>query len=587
MSQAAMASVASMLACVVSVVLLLSTSSRAFDTGAHSDLTRNSLNLYGYSRDAQHMGAFSNWLTDLYAFSPSMVAGLDVVPDYVAELETFHCNNLYSIVFGANYMARFTLNTIDAVKDAVRRGAVLDYLAILGTSLHVYQDFYAHSNWASIKSRSRCDCYEMTSTFFDSLTRANGSVEAMVTLEPEYLGFITYSYGGRGYPHYNIFSANVEHGGYCEGTNSDSYVRPKFESTYSYAFAGSMEWIYNYERWAADASFVARAKSWTAGNFTAELYRDFNASFEVSYASTQLYFGESDGHWKGPGSGDTSTFAVSTARLSTDNQDPYQQLYLRNATPPVWSLLATPPLYSFLNTSTNSDGDVVADTASLRSTVGNFTSFRSLPGNYTNLTAVVVRTTSYNLSDDYTKLIGGKPSPWALISIDGLEFMDAPMQDTQTWTPFWTAIKFVPIQSSAVQIQYQLVTTADSTNWGKTVPIAPGDGILNVTFNTRTNTLSGDATGVHDTFATALSSSANGSQVTIYVDSRPLTCASAPNATGVVTFCDNTAYGELGSFPTCEASTLPPLGQSGGSSTRWLWTHSLLCACIYLLFIHV
>lgn len=583
-----MASVASLFACVVSVVLLLPSSSRAFDTGAHSDLTRNSLNLYGYSRDAQYMGAFSNWLTDLYAFSPSMVAGLDVVPDYIPELETFHCNNLYSIVFGANYMARFTLNTINAVKDAVRRGAVLDYLAILGTSLHVYQDFYAHSNWASVKRRSRCDCYEMTGTFFDSLTRANGSVEAMVNLEPEYLGFITYSYGGAGYPHFNIFSANVEHGGYCDGINADSYVRPKYESTYSYAFAASMEWIYNYERWAADAAFVARAKAWTAGNFTTELYRDFNASFEVSYASTQLYFGESDGHWKGPGSGDTSTFAVSTAQLASDDNDVFQQLYLRNATPPpVWSLLATPPLYSFLNTSTNSDGDVIPDTVALRSTVGNFTSFGSLPANYTNLTAVVLRTTSYNVSDDFNEFIGGKPGPWAYITIDGMDILEAPMMDTQAWTPFWTAIKFVPIQSTAVQINYSLVTVGGNSNWGERVPIAPRDGTLEMAFDTRSNTLSGDATGVHDTFATAFSSSANGSQVTIYVDSRPLKCPGTPNTSSLVVFCDNTAYGEIGSFPTCEASTLPPLGESGASSIRWLWIHSLLYACIYLLFIHV
>ena len=93
---------------------------------------------------------------------------------HILPLEEMHCNNLYNIVYGVNYasqhvvridMPRLTghewpqncrlmvsqlqLNTRNAIRDAAGRGDTLAFMALMGTSVHLYQDFYAHRFVAS------------------------------------------------------------------------------------------------------------------------------------------------------------------------------------------------------------------------------------------------------------------------------------------------------------------------------------------------------------------------------------------------------------------------------------------------------
>ncbi|TPX62338.1 hypothetical protein PhCBS80983_g00543 [Powellomyces hirtus] len=532
-----------------------------FDTGPHNDMVRNAFEIFGYSREAGMLASVTNWWTDMYAFSPNLPKS-SVTPAHISQLEQMHCNNLYSIVYGANYITQHVVNTRAAVQDAVRRKDTLAYLAILGTSVHTYQDFYAHSNWANLHLRQSCDCYDVKETFFSELVEANGSVTRMIELNPELTGWGTYEWLGREYPNFNTKGGIVEHGDYCNGVNKDSYVRPWFEETYSYAFASTLEWIYNVEKWAVEIdatnATLNAARSWVPPDQASAdgLQKNFDAAFEVSYSATQAMFGESDGHWKGQGSGSISTFAASVVTFS-GTETPYTNLFLRPQDP-VYQLIVSPSPYTYLNTSVGPTGDVVPNQAVISAALESFTPYSALPSKYTtDLTAVVVRTTRFTVSDAKTGRFSD-PDPWAAITIGGFEIKEAPMRNQKDFRPYWTAIKFVSKSATSIPISYKLNDAATSSSFEQIIPITgTAAGTLEMTFTPDTKVVAADgiSSGVYSNYSTTfISRSLDGSSVELYVDARPLTCGTAGQNGTFITFCPNTAYGEMGVFGGCDGS---------------------------------
>ncbi|KAI8817797.1 uncharacterized protein EV422DRAFT_539947 [Fimicolochytrium jonesii] len=549
------------------LALLLPTSVLSFDTGPHNDLVRNTLELYGYSRDAQALSAFANWATDMYAFTPSLGTDFAIVPDHIADLEMQHCNNLYSVVYGANYISQHVVNSKAAIQDAVKRGSVLDYLAVVGTSLHTYQDLYAHSNWAELHRRKDCECYGVTDTFMGELIAANSSVDTLLTTSPELSGWATYEWLDRNYPNFNVKGGTVEHGQYCSGVNKDSYIRPYYEETFAYAFASSVEWLYNLEKWAGEVeasnATLNAAKNWAPANQTDHdaLYKNFDEAFEVSYSTTKGVFGDDNGHWKGEGSGSLGTMAKSVASFAKDKTT-FTNLYLRSENP-VYKLITNPYPYNFLNTSTDVvTGVVLPDDSLIAQATSVYTPWARLPAQYTDVTAVVVRTKHYRVSDD----LNGKFSdadPWAQITINGMEIRESPMQNKKEFTPYWTTLKFVPSNSSQT-INYVLQDAAATSMIEQQIPISDdANGALTLTFDTKSKRVSGGniKEGVYNNYTlTFISQKTNGSLVELYIDARPLKCpnvsAAVASSQEYVTFCPNTAFGELGVFTGCDGAKL-------------------------------
>ncbi|KND02647.1 uncharacterized protein SPPG_01734 [Spizellomyces punctatus DAOM BR117] len=550
-------------------------SSLAFDTGPHNDIMRNVMERFGYTPEAQALGAIGNWFTDVYAFSFSFGNHVPFLPNHIADLEMLHCNNLYSIVYGANYIAQHTISSRKAIQDAVRRNDTLSYLALLGTTAHAYQDFYAHSNWAELHLRNDCDCYNVHDTFFSDIIAANGSVDAMINSRPQLSGWQTYSWQDRNYPNFNIFGGNVEHGEYCTGTNKDSYVRPYFEETHAYAFSATVEWIYNVEQWAnaVDPNFVKTARAWVppTEQDRQDLFKNFEHAFEVSYSTTAWVFGGDDGHWKGYGSGSVRTFAASVTNFAKTNTT-YTNLYLRKDPKPVWSLVTETPPYAFLNNSYDPSGEIIGNVALIQDAIQGFTPFPSIPAEYTNMTVVVVRTLMYNVS---TSL--GNKNPWALIEIDNFAIREAPMMGQRVGTPYWTAIKYIPspainAASRNVSIKYTLIGAGDSSSVNTRIPIANSqDGTLYMTFNSADNSLvgTGISPGVYNSTLQTLKSAQQDSSIEIYVDTRGLTCTNSTGQNGhYVTFCANTAFGELGTVEGCPGSKFSKNSKNGGVTIR-------------------
>ncbi|KAJ3299388.1 hypothetical protein HK104_009089 [Borealophlyctis nickersoniae] len=557
--------------------LSLFSPSTAFDTGPHNDITRNVLELLSYSRDAQALAATTNWFTDVYAFSPSIGNKVSVLPNHIPDLEMMHCNNLYSITHGANYIAQHLLNTRAAVEEVVRRGDVVGFLAVMGTSVHTYQDFYAHSNWAELNPRWDCDCYHNGGTFFSKIlaSNVNGSVDRLIDQHPALAGWNTYEWRDRNYPNFNVFGGIVEHGEYCAGINKDSYVRPHYEETYAFAFAATMEWLYNIEKWAeavdSNRAVLNAAKGWTAtGKDHDGLYQNFNNAFEVSYSTTAWVFGQDDGHWKGEGTGSVRTFVASVTDFSKSNTT-YTQYYLRSDNP-IYKLITNPSPYTFLTDSLDpSTGDVVGNDTLINLATRNFTPFDQLPAQFQNLTAVVVRTTQFSVSDAFTSLFSN-PDPWALVSIGGLEIKEAPMKNKKSFTPYWTAIKFVPINTTTVDISYKLIDAEATKSMGSQIPITNNNGgTLNLQFDASNNTLATDSgvRGVYNTSTNVLKVSNDSNSVSLYVDTRNLQCAGSRGNKPYIAICGNTAFGELGTYTGCDGSKLAKgVEMSGGESRR-------------------
>ncbi|KAI9096468.1 hypothetical protein DFS34DRAFT_141436 [Phlyctochytrium arcticum] len=554
-----------MVAGAAAALLVLTTTTNAFDTGTHNDITRNVLANFGYTVEAQHVAALGNWFTDAYAFAPEAGNKISILPAHLPDLEQQHCNNLYSVVYAANYIAQHTVNSRNAIQDAARRGDTLAYLAILGTTVHTYQDFYAHSNWADLELRTDCDCYNVNQTFFSVLVKSGGNVDTLLDQNPELGGWQTYSWLGREYPNFNVYGGGLEHGGYCDGVNHDSYVRPHYEEAHAFALAATVEWIYNAEQWASavNPSILQQAKAWLppTDQDAQDLWKNVGHAYEVSFSATQWFFGQDDGHWKGPGSGSLATFAASATDFAR-TKTIYTEMYTRKDNP-VWGLVTQPSPYTFLNTSVGPDGAIVGNTTLITQAIQNFNPFESLPANITDLTAIVVRTLSFQVT---TSARFDKPDPWAMVEMDGFAIKEAPIRNTKQATPYWTAIKFVPSSSVNSTIKYTLTDASDTSANGTTIPISSSpDGALSLTFTLATNIVSGPVpSATYNTSQTALTSSQDGSSVQLYIDTRKLKCTS--RKTTYVTYCPNTAFGDLGVSGGCDGSKLAAPSAKGAAA---------------------
>ena len=140
----------------------------AFDTGPHTDLSRDALTAEGFGTTAADVAVVNNWFVDFYsnaksiphsghsAFIKELLGGAfgsrehwpqDLVD---ATVRSHFDSELPSLATGVGVEAEFTrLNraTGAAALRAKAHRSALELLSVIGMSLHELQDFYAHSNW--------------------------------------------------------------------------------------------------------------------------------------------------------------------------------------------------------------------------------------------------------------------------------------------------------------------------------------------------------------------------------------------------------------------------------------------------------
>ena len=461
-------------------VLGFSGAANAFDTGHHADLTREAMAEFGLSNDAISVAQAENWLVDYFSNQPA--TGLR------GELAELHFDNLTTTAEVQNYWGRLTINTEQAVRGAAQANDPLKVVALMGMSLHAVQDFYTHSNWVETQRPVVNPANYLTSTWF--------------AVAPAPAGLRTGTY-----PAVNPNAiAATDHGNYTAGMNHDSYVRPRWDEAYVYAWNASRQWVGAIQSWVMAVNPAVwpqvRALALTAGQRVA-LQGDLEAAHRISeWVATP----GNDGHWKGSGSGVGASFSTFTIgwtaksdsifvrHFKTDHW--YQELTNNlNTMPPPVALPAVPPVPPM------------------------------------NKRAVRVQTVSVEeLPVGRLELrINSPHSPnyYARVTVAGQTFLET-MQYRRSnipaaARPLWHTIKFVDIVAPNAAIRYELLSEGVRNNYLADInPAGPQRLDFTLTMGPAAGAVAGDIAGNAGAVLTSSGAGQYRARVQLRVDSMPL-----------------------------------------------------------------
>ncbi len=121
----------------------------AFDTAPHANITEQAMSLTGYNRPAADAVQVENWLTDYYTSSPTFPKSQQCY------LEKLHFDDVFTDADVDAYWDTLLRNTLAAAAKAKADNDIVEFYVVLGVSLHVVQDFYAHSNWVEFEQLLR------------------------------------------------------------------------------------------------------------------------------------------------------------------------------------------------------------------------------------------------------------------------------------------------------------------------------------------------------------------------------------------------------------------------------------------------
>jgi hypothetical protein len=155
----------------VVAVLALPASAAAYDTGPHSDITRDALRAEGFGATAADVAVVSNFFVDLYSNSSKIPqsghasTGKEVLgslfgprenwPDSLLDAANrLHFDASLWDVFDVqkaeqewNRLQRATAQLLRSIDVAGAQNREMQVLVTIGMGLHALQDFYSHSTW--------------------------------------------------------------------------------------------------------------------------------------------------------------------------------------------------------------------------------------------------------------------------------------------------------------------------------------------------------------------------------------------------------------------------------------------------------
>jgi hypothetical protein len=443
----------------------------AFDTGHHSDLTREALQDEGFSDTSIKVTQVQNWLVDYFSSSP--VSGLQGIK---ADAEKLHFDNLFSTSQVQNYWGNLTVNTKNAVQQAARENDPLKLLTVLGISLHAVQDFYTHSNWVETHQPSG-NAYR-TETWFDSTPEQHAD-----------LGLFTGSY-----PELRPGATQL-HGDYNSGLNHDSYVRPNWDQSYVFAYAASRQWTNAVRTWVNEVnpSFWQSVQRFSVSSAdSSALASDLEAAYRIS---EWIALQGADGHWKGNGSGSNADFAPFYATWTGRSDSRFVEQFKVHK------------IHSLLSKNLTDDGSIIPP---VPSTVA----LPTVPRIDLDRKAILVRTLQVKEKDDVGTFelkidSGGKADFYGKITVAGQTFVEAMQLNRSDVSPAWTTIKFVPTTVTSTPIRYELWDEDGGVSGDDDhCDINPTTGKLdlNFTYSVGNHLLAGDIAGVHDSISSAVQS---------------------------------------------------------------------------------
>jgi len=203
----------------------------------------------------------------------------------------------------------------------------------------------------------------------------------------------------------------------------------------------------------------------------------------------------------------------------------------------VYTYLTYPNLYDVANYESNFLNN------SISTALQYVTPYSAMPAELTSFQKIKIRTTYAAV-----KRVG-TPSPYAIINVNGMEFVEAVMHDQETFNPHWTTIKYVPLNVSQVTIQYALWDDKFPQD-DKLKDIRGDDNQkLDFVFDVASHSLSGEVSGVYDSSSNTFTQSNDGNAVTLFI-----TAEKAGNCqlNGIPEpYCPNEAYTDLRVYAGC------------------------------------
>lgn len=427
-----------------------------FDTGHHHDLTASAMRSLGFKSKAIKVAQLENWLVDYYSTQP--LAGLK---DDLAKL---HFDNLEDSTRVRVYWSRLKVNAKTAFEKAAKDKAPLRVVALLGMSLHAVQDFYTHSDW--VEQHTLPATGYLTDTYFDNASLASGALRT------------------GSYPNQLPIKA-TDHGDGTSGAagmNHDAYTRVRWDRAYVHAFCASRQWIEAARLWVE--GMPGGEEVWEKSQNLAlsaegesQLDRDLRFAYQISQYAP-------GGHWKGPGSDSNLEFAASIAAFAGTRDS----IFAKHFKDAKWH----EPLVVGLELVTPPNAEPI------------------MPAMSHPYVAVVVKTlevTAMPVGAFEPKIDpGGKPDFFAKITVDDQVFTESLQFNSESFSPSWTSIAFVPTSQATVAIRYEL-WDEDGGSGGEDdqcdIVSVEGENSLSLTFHAVDESLSGDLNGIHNTNASA------------------------------------------------------------------------------------
>ena len=464
----------------------------AFDTGHHSDVTREALQNEGFQETPIKIVQVENWLVDYYSNWPvDQLPSTQIIEEAKKESDKLHFDNLFTTEDIRNYWMWLTLNTNEAVEQAVRKKDPLNLLTILGISLHGVQDFYSHSNWVEKHSSSDGNSYS-SATWFDSPRDTTSQLKLYTGAYPAELD-----------------KEKEPHGKYEKGLNKDSYVCKNWDQAYVSAYAASRQWVNAVHKWVneVDRDFWSEVQNYSADETA--LNKDLKAAYDISLL---VDVSGDDGHWKGNGSGNVLSFGIKIGEWLKDKDSPFVKEFKKFPS-------SLGPLVKGLK----SDGSDI-DPPSLPPD-----SQLTVPQITLNQKAIIVKTErveNVKGSSWIAKKLGADSAFYAKIKVNGQTFIEAVQRNQAKISPAWTTIKFVPSETAEVPIVYELwdqnLSKKDDTHFNIS---NKNNGNLDFKFAVSSHENTGDITGIYDRPENAVTSEGSASdraKITFYVTERSL-----------------------------------------------------------------
>ena len=299
------------LACLTVVaVLALPAGAQAFDTGPHTDITRDALASEGFGTTATDVVVVNNFLVDLYSNS-SKVAQSGHAKTSVEVLGAFFEtdeNWPQAVLDGAGRMhfdsslwdvanvakaeaewtrlQRATTQALRSIKSSGGTAKEIQVLSVLGIGLHSLQDFYSHSNWIEQQGVSGADGTDwskltvgLTPTWFDVPKKTRDPLNV-------YIGEST---GHKERPH-GAWNTDGNRST-VKGLNKDWPGRIGYAGAFTTSYFATRQWVRGVRAALADEGLWTRVTRY-ANRRNGQLDHDLRGALRIGMAT---------GHWQGQG----------------------------------------------------------------------------------------------------------------------------------------------------------------------------------------------------------------------------------------------------------------------------------------------